>query len=220
MFYVTGDAHGELKDLTERDFGKIKKSDYCIVCGDFGFIWDDSKEERKALKYLGERKHSVLFIDGAHENYDMLAKYPVTQWNGGNVQVINGGLIHLMRGQVYTIDGKKIFTFGGGESADREMRATHLSWWEQEMPTMEEMREGVNNLVKNNWEVDYILTHDAPSDFKKFLGGNDSLNGLNVYLDEINKRCQYKKWIFAMYHRNKHISNTHEAVFDSVIKLD
>lgn len=220
MFFVTGDVHGDFKELTARKYQKMKKGDYIIICGDFGFLWDGSKEEQKALAALGKRKQGVLFVDGAHENYDMLAKYPVTDWNGGKAQIISGGLVHLMRGQVYTINGKKLFAFGGGESIDREVRTTHLSWWEEEMPTMEEMRVGVQILTQNDWKVDYIITHDAPSDFKKFLLGSNDINGLNVYLDEINKRCKYTKWFFGKYHINRRLSSTHEAVFDSVIKIE
>lgn len=221
MFFVTGDVHGDLKDFTDRKYGRIKKNDHIVVCGDLGLVWEGSKEEQKNLQKLGKRKYNTLFVDGAHENFDLLSKYPVTEWNGGNVHIISGNLIHLMRGQVFTIDGKKIFTFGGGESIDREMRTPHRTWWEEEIPTEEEMREGIKNLVENNWQIDYIFTHEAPTTLRRYLEGSDfDLNALNVYLECIREKCKYTKWIFGNYHKNRRISNQHETVFDSILKLD
>lgn len=221
MFFVTGDVHGDLKDFTSRKFGRMKKDDYIVVCGDLGLLWDGSKSELKNLEKLGKRKNGILFVDGAHENFDLLANYPVTDWNGGRAQVISGGLVHLMRGQIYTINGKKIFTFGGGESPDREVRTPHKTWWDEELPSMEEMQQGVENLVASSWQVDYIFTHEAPSGFRRFLeGGEYDLNALNVYLECIREKCRYKKWVFGNYHFNRRLSAEHEVVFDDVLKLD
>ena len=72
----------------------------------------------------------------------MLKEYPVTLWNGGYVQKITDSVIHLMRGQVFTIEGKKIFVFGGAESIDKEYRIPGVSWWPQEIPSFKEMETG------------------------------------------------------------------------------
>lgn len=97
-------------------------------------------------------------------------EYPVEEWCGGKVHVIrrdangNPKVIHLMRGQVYEMEGKKIFTFGGAYFNDKYMRTLHRSWWSQEMPTDNEMQEVIRNLEKRNNEVDYIITHGAPEE--------------------------------------------------------
>lgn len=221
MFYVTGDVHGDIKDLYSRKFGHLKKDDYMVLCGDTGLLWDGSKAEQKNLEKIGKKKYTTLLIDGAHENFDILAKYPVTDWNGGKAQVISGSLIHLMRGQVYTIAGKKVFTFGGGESSDREMRTPHVTWWEDEIPTKEEMIDGVNNLDAVDRNVDYVFTHEAPSGFRRFIdSGEYNLNALNVYLEAVREKTKFTKWIFGSYHVNRRISSQCETVFDGVIKLD
>lgn len=38
-------------------------------------------------------------------------------------------------------------------------RINHRSWWKRELPSKEEMDEGIANLAKHNNSVDYILTH-------------------------------------------------------------
>ena len=221
MLYITGDVHADMKDFASRPFGRVRKNDFVIVCGDFGILWDGSRKERQEIRRLGRKKHRTLFIDGAHENFDLLDVYPVTEWNGGRAQVLSGNLVHLMRGQVYTIGGRKIFTFGGGESEDRELRSEHHSWWPQEMPTAEEMEEGMKNLEANGWEVDYIFTHEAPTACKKLMEAEAAdLSALNIYLDRVREKCRYKKWVFAGCHRNKRLSASLEAVYDHVLKFE
>jgi metallophosphoesterase superfamily enzyme len=63
----------------------MTKSDYVIIAGDFGVIWDNSKEQDYFLKWLDNKKFTTLFIDGNHENFDLLNEYPITEWNGGKV---------------------------------------------------------------------------------------------------------------------------------------
>ena len=166
MLYITGNMHGEMARFEDsRRIRKLKKGDTLIVCGDFGFLWDGGAKEEKNLKKLGSKKYQILFVDGTHENFDLLEKYPITDWNGGKVQQIGGNVYHLMRGQVYELEGKKIFTFGGGESTEKQMYIEAGKWWEQEMPGLEEMRTAVDNLRANQFQVDYILTHEpAPRD--------------------------------------------------------
>lgn len=220
MLYVTGDLHADWRDFESRPFGRLKKEDRVIICGDFGMIWDGSAEEKRQLAKIGKSRHDILFLDGAHENFELLKQYPVEEWNGGKVQVISGRLIRLMRGQVYNIDGKKVFTFGGGESDDRDMREPGVSWWPEEMPSMEEMREGIENLVQNDWQVDYILTYDAPSSVCRLMAqGAREINPFEVYLDHIAEKCRYVRWVMGDFHVNKRLSTSMNAVYDDVLRL-
>lgn len=116
MVYVTGDMHGDIARFDSPALKRLKKGDTLIVCGDFGFVWDNSKAEQKTLKKLGSKKYNICFIDGTHENFELLNAFPVTEWCGGKVHHICGNLYHLMRGQVFRIDNMTFFTMGGGES--------------------------------------------------------------------------------------------------------
>lgn len=50
-----------------------------------------------------------------------------------------------MRGMIYTIDDKKIFTFGGAEMEDKEHRIENISWWNEELPVENEIEFARNN---------------------------------------------------------------------------
>ena len=119
MIFITGDTHGthDFSKLTE--FAELNqnltKSDYMIIVGDFGGVWRVETLEKDLKPYM-DLPFTVLFVDGNHENFDMLNKYTVETWNGGKTHRIKSSIIHLMRGQVFEIEGESIFTFGGGIS--------------------------------------------------------------------------------------------------------
>ena len=224
MIYVTGDMHGEEERLYSRSMKKLSEGDTLIVCGDFGFVWDGSAKEKKILEYLGSRKYNVCFIDGTHENFDLLEKCRMTVWNGGKVHRVSGNLFHMMRGQIFTIEGYRIFTFGGGESTDREMRTEHISWWKEEMPTPAELEEGAKAIDEVDCDVDFIITHEPPSIVKSTMllraGETDSVNKLNGYFEQLNRVYKFKHWYFGSMHEDRIITNVHTAVFEDVIPIN
>lgn len=124
MIYITGDCHQDFRRFSTRIFPEQKemtKDDYVIVCGDFGGVWNrggENKEEKHLMDWLEGKPFTTLFVDGNHENFDRLYACPVEEWHGGKVHKIRPTVIHMMRGQVFAIDGKSVFTFGGASSHD------------------------------------------------------------------------------------------------------
>lgn len=118
--FITGDTHGDFSRLKEEIFyeqAELTKDDCVICCGDLGGVWDGGDEQGQ-LDWLEDRPFTTLFVSGNHENFDLLAKYSTEEWHGGTVQRIRPSVIHLMRGQVYNIQGKTFFTMGGASSHD------------------------------------------------------------------------------------------------------
>ncbi|MDR3314752.1 MAG: metallophosphoesterase [Oscillospiraceae bacterium] len=225
MIFFTGDMHGDLTRFRQAEMHPLKKGDTLVVCGDFGFIWDGSKAEKAMLKKLGKQKYNLCFIDGAHENFELLNQYPVVEWNGGQAHQISGRLYHLMRGQVFTIDGKTLFTMGGGISPDDELRAkddNHMRW---EMPSHEELQQAATALEKAGGKVDYIATHEPPMKIKGFLQLKSQVQsteptGLNTYFEELGKCCEFRRWFFGSMHIDKVIASSHVSVFRKVVKAE
>jgi len=221
MVYITGDIHGDLSRLSPEKLRFMKLHDTLIVCGDFGFIWDDSKNEDKILRNLGKRKYNICFVDGTHENFSILNKFPAEEKFGGKARNITGNLYHLMRGQVYTIEGMKVFTMGGGELPEAELRFENEDTGHPELPTKEELLAAVNRLEQNNFEVDLIITHEPPSKTREFLlmqkNEKFSVTALNAFLDELAVQCKYKKWYFGSMHTDKFISENQVAVFRNIL---
>lgn len=220
MIFITGDIHGDYSRFKDPKLRKLGKNDALIVCGDFGFIWDGSEREKKLLEKIGKLKYNVLFVEGSHENYDLLEKYEISEWNGGKTRLISGKLRQLMRGQVYEIAEKIVFSFGGGQTDDIADVNEGTNWWRREIPSEEEQSEGMANLEKGGNKVDFIVTYEPPAKMQGLLTGSGDKNRINVYLSEIFDKVEFKGWFFGKLHLNKTIPPKYYAVYDSIVPAD
>lgn len=239
MVFITGDTHGEFSRLRllETAAGRqLTKEDFLIISGDFGGIWRGDRHEQSVLDELAAQPFTILFADGNHENYDLLDSYPTDTWHGGRVQYIRDNLIHLMRGQIYEIEGKTFFVLGGAACHDihdgvldkddpelekkftamqleRKMfRVRGISWWAQELPDESELNEAWENLKAHDMKVDYIITHCAPSSIQqriRFRTFNFSYkdNALTDFLEKVYSECSYREWYCGHYHFETEFEN-------------
>lgn len=239
MIFVTGDTHGDFRKLNETAFPEQKnltREDYVIICGDFGGVWDNSQEEHRVLDWLNSRPFTILWVDGNHENYDLLDKMPVEEWHGGKIHRIRPNVLHLMRGQLYNIQGFTFFTLGGASSHDiqdgildpadpffdedfarmsrenRMFRVLGQSWWTQEMPNQQEYDTALETLEKANWKVDYIVSHCAPSRIVKYLGSWHETDKLTDFFQTISEKLAFRYWFFGHYHEDGFISGDERYV--------
>lgn len=223
MIYCTGDTHGDLSRFDDKRLKKLKKGDYLIICGDFGFIWNGSKKENKILKKLGRKKYGILFVEGAHENHKLLSEYPESDWNGGRVRQISGRLKQLCRGSVFDIDGAKIFAFGGGLSPESESGFDPDMICVDALPTADDIKTAVRNLEAAGRAVDYIVSYEPPSVIEMFVNLKEDevlqKNHLNALFDEIVKCVSFKMWVFGKCHKNKTVSPKYTAVYTSFVEL-
>ena len=252
MIYITGDTHADFRRFNTRNFPEQKqltKDDYVIVCGDFG-LWDGSKREIHDIDWLDGKPYTTLFVSGNHSNYDMLDAMPVAEWHGGEVNYIRPSVIHLRRGQIYDIGGKRIFTFGGASSHDIEdgildrsdidfrekkkrlddnnryqYRINHETWWAQELPTQAEMDAGLANLAAVGNKVDYIITHCAPDSlFAQLIDRKPVVDYLTTYLKKIHETVDYERWYCGHYHINRILDGGDNGdvivVYDHILETD
>lgn len=255
MIYITGDCHGKFGRFNTENFPEQKgmtKNDYVIICGDFGGIWGPYlgkywNSEQYWLDWLENKPFTTLFVDGNHENFDRLCggEYQVREWHGGKVHEIRPSVLHLMRGEVFEIDGKKIFAFGGASSHDiqdgilemdedgewrriakewdaryRMYRIKSLTWWPEELPSQDELDNGTRNLEKHDWKVDFIVTHTPPAGIVGMLGhGMYKQDVLTIYLQEIKQRIEYTRWLFGHMHINRNIGSRDIALYEQIIRM-
>lgn len=222
MIYVTGDVHGkwDASKLNTKNFPEqhhLTHDDYVIVCGDMGIVWNNDNEDKYWQKWFNDKNFTTLFIDGNHENFNLLATYPVEKWHGGLVHRICPNVLHLMRGQIFEIEGKTFFTMGGATSIDRIYRTLGISWWPEELPSFEECTQAEQVLKQANYQVDYILTHTAPINIlyaMKFSKGFDSFNEWLYH--EVEKKVTFQHWYFGHFHLDKEIDDKHTVLFKHI----
>lgn len=230
MIFITGDTHRllDVKKLNKENFpiqDKLSKDDYLIIAGDFGAVWDGAKRDKEARDYHSSKKYTTLFVAGNHENHMLLNQYPVEIWNGGKIHRIRDDIIHLMNGQVFEIENRKIFVMGGATSIDKAYRVEGVSWWPEEEPPYEVLEEGMENLKRYNNEVDYIVTHTCPEVIRdeyleKFEGFIDYESPVEKYLDILLDNVKYKKWYLGHLHVDLEIPECNMRIlFDDIDRL-
>ena len=244
MIFATGDTHGNFQRFKSEYFpeqANMTRSDYVIICGDFGGVWDGSRQEEKLLDKLEQFPFTTLFVDGNHENYTRLYNYPIEEWKGGKVHKIKDSVLHLMRGEIFDIDNKKIFAFGGAKSHDIQdgilnfdeeekiyeyrkrgayFRIRDFSWWDLELPTNQEMENGIENLEKINYKVDYIISHCCPTSIQALINPIYKRDILTDYLQQISEKCTFKKWYFGHYHDYRQVNAQFTLLYEDILPLE
>ena len=213
------------------------------ICLDYG----ESKEEKYWLDWLSKKNFTLLFCDGNHENFDRLYRaYPEVDFHGGKAHQLRENVFHLIRGYIFDLCGLSFFTFGGARSHDisggilrpyeystekdykaayKELqdsgtlfRIDHISWWEKELASEEEMKRGLDTLFRYNWDVDYVLSHCAPAGIAALAGISDA-NRLTQYFEEIRGRLKFRKWFFGHYHANRQILGKYIMLYEQILQV-
>lgn len=231
--FITGDTHGDI-DMQKLDKFAVNnldltKDDYVVVTGDFGVPWKTpyeghiSKSDKKILNHYDAYPWTTLFIDGNHDNFDALSQFPVIDWMGGKAQKISDSVIHLCRSQIFTIGDSTFLTLGGAESIDAAYRTPGKSWWREESITYADLNTAAENLEKFNNKVDFIITHDMPSDLfeKYFLFIHDKwdISSSSRALSNIYNNVDYKRWFFGHHHVDI-TDEKHIGLYNLIIDLD
>ena len=227
-FIISGDTHGTL------DLGKIVKffdehegeyndKDYLIICGDVGACGFSGSDELDTRNVYRNLPVTTLFVDGNHENFEQLNSYGVDIWNGGKVHFVESKIIHLMRGQVFDIDGTRFFTFGGAHSIDKNYRTEGITWFPEEIPNREEYEEGWQNLEKVDFQVDYILTHTGPREVVAAMGYGEMSDDeveLRQYLQRVADNTDFSAWYFGHFHEDTEVDDVFFCLYDEMIIID
>lgn len=248
--WITGDIHGDPRRLTTKHFPEQKgmcKDDYVIILGDFGLIWSGSKEEESLLNWLNEKPFTTVFVDGNHENFDLLNSYPVVDYHGGKAHKIRESVYHLMRGYVFDICGKKCFCFGGARSHDindgildvndfeskekfkqvyrkyrkenKVFRVNHVSWWEEEMPNQEEMERGRLLLQENDNKIHFVFSHCAPQEIASLIGHREPDELTTYFNGLLYDGIVFDRWLFGHYHDNIQIMGKFILLYEQIIQI-
>lgn len=219
--YLTGDTHGldDIGKLQEpawelRDW-RPTADDYLIVVGDVGCVYhtksyelpDLDPRDRAVADELTAQPWTVLFVDGNHDNCDALADMDEEEWHGGLVHRVDARLIHLTRGQVFDIDGVRVFTMGGAHSPDWMDRVEGESWWATEMPDEDERDAARANLAAAGGAVDVVVTHTCPTellgealDGEQAARPDEQTDFLQELYDE--RLSGFDHWFFGHFHRD------------------
>lgn len=165
----------------------MTRDDFMIICGDFGGVWEGGKKDARSLDRLENLPIYHIVCQREPRKLRPAQEIPHRGMERRKSPADSASCNHLMRGQVFDLQGYSFFTMGGARSHDiddgilnpkaldfeeqywalRRMgarfRVNHHSWWKQELPSKSEYEEARRNLERIHYKVDYVVTHCAPS---------------------------------------------------------
>ena len=178
----------------------MTKNDVVIICGDFGGIWDTDKNsafEGHWLKWLDEKPFTTLFIDGNHENFDIISRDDFDN----EIEFRN--------------------TIRRWKKLEKEFRVAHEKWWPQELPDDNEIAHAEETLKKFNYSVDHVITHCAPQSISdKILAEPIEPDKLTLYFDKLLPRLKFKNWFFGHYHGDKKVDDRFILIYKKIVRIE
>ena len=247
MIYLTGDTHGDFRRFSTKHFPEQKqmtRDDFLIILGDFGGVFNDSAEEHYWLDWLAKKNFTLLFLDGNHENFELLAEYLLINFHGGKARQIRENIFYLCRGHIFHLDGKDFFVMGGAQSHDAviltkerqvsqkmlpflrhsniPLRMEGVNWWPQELPASHEIQWAHWNLEQRNSEAPlYILSHCASFDIQSSYFRDYPDNLLTHFFMLVQFEYPYEAWFCGHYHVNQRIDYAKlQVLYDKIIPLN
>lgn len=172
---VFGDWHGNTQfALKALRFSYVDDfADIYLHTGDFG-IWPEtiSKKSNSYIslleKELKSQDRELWFIDGNHENFEILDNL---EKDSRGLGIVSPHIYHIPRGHRWEWNETTFLGLGGAVSIDRDLRRNFIDYF-----PAEEIREQDVKLALNGGPVDILLTHEAPTEAKpvpyKDFGGS------------------------------------------------
>lgn len=214
VIYLLSDLHGTIDFAGLQEYlDKATDQDLLILLGDIGLCFEKTEENARFTERFLSIQKNVAFLDGNHENHAYLNSFPEVPWNGATVHRLTDHIVHLKRGNIYTIQGKRIFTFGGCKSSSRwkEMGL----WYPGEEATEEECAFARKELERYDYKVDYILTHK----YEQTPGKNPVCIPMQELTGFIDTNVPFKKWYAGHYHITGKIDDRHILIYDVLTEL-
>ena len=199
MIWLLSDLHGSLDFTGWQDFAaRQDQDDILILLGDVELQEAGRENNPVFTETILSAPKPIWIVDGNHENFEWLNSCPEEDWNGGRVHRLAENVLHLQRGYVYDLAGFSCFVFGGTSATVSDA----------------ELERAYENLKKQRYQVDFILTHD----YYKVSSQNrkNAFEDLLAFLDE---KVTFKRWYCGHHHLNKTLDDKHTVVYDQLIPI-
>lgn len=150
---VAGDWHGDklwmMKSILWAN--RRQQANIVVQVGDIGLF------EMRDLTFLNlelsKRDMWLLFIDGNHDNHELIATLPRDEHGFG---VVSSRIRHIPRGHTFEVNGQVWMGFGGASSIDRHFRTEGVDWWRGELITYDDV------MRVQGKRADVLVTHEVP----------------------------------------------------------
>ena len=196
-FYITGDTHGDFSRIEQFCFeNETSIEDVMIILGDAGINYYLDGRDRELKEELSALEVTLFCIHGNHEARPWeAADYEEIEWNGGIVYVEEQypNILFAKDGEIYNFNGKSVIAIGGAYSVDKYYRLNSgLKWFDTEQPDEEIKTYVEQQLAREGWSIDIVLSHTVPIEAEpvwNFIPG----------LDQSTVDKSTEKWLQTIY---------------------
>ena len=224
MIYYTGDPHGSKHEISRFcNRMRLTEQDTVVVLGDVGANYFGDERDGELKRAFRKLKPTIFCIHGNHEMRPAsLPTYKQKGWCGGQVWYEEDypNLLFARDGDIFTIEGLKHLVIGGAYSVDKYYRLMRgYRWWPDEQPS-EAIKAYVEEQVKENRQVDVVLSHTCPFKYAPVEAFLPMINQDTVddstehWLDEIEEQLAYDAWMCGHWHINKRIDKLYFLFHD------
>lgn len=217
MFFLTGDTHGDFARVFRfvKQNPQLTQEDVMIVLGDAGVNYFNDYRDTLKKEPLSKLPLTIFSIHGNHEmRPEGLPTYKEISWRGGTVyqEPQYPNILFAKDGELYDLDGKRVFVIGGAYSVDKYFRfARGIPWFEDEQPSAKVKAQVASALDEINWQVDIVLSHTCPYRYRptevflKELDQSTVDTCTEEWLEQIEARLRYDSWYCGHFHTDKSI---------------
>lgn len=232
MVYYTGDTHGNftrIQHAIHEDL--LKPGDTIVILGDaglnyYGNHYGDSRRKRDLHKILGYHGLRLLCIHGNHEmRPESISTYQTKTCYNGIVyfEPQFETLMFAKDGEIYDLDGKRSVAIGGAYSVDKFYRLQNDMLWFPDEQISPKDRDRITEILEHNdWKIDQVLSHTCPAKYtpiEAFLPDLDQSTidkTMENWLDKIEDKLQYSRWLCGHWHIDKSIDKIRFMMHDII----
>lgn len=232
MVYYTGDVHGDIRSLL-RWLNKCRiphqRDQIIVLLGDVGVNYFNDDRDQEAKLLLQDSNRTYFCIHGNHERRpENIVTYHADVWHDGAVYVEDRypHIIFAQDGEVFDLDGLQSLVLGGAYSVDKWLRLQSGYHWFEDEQIPEQRRVEIFDKVRKLSEVDLVLSHTCPFQwrptdlFMSCLDQSTVDNSMEYWLTEVERNLNYRYWLFGHFHDDRQINDKVQMLFKNVIDLE
>lgn len=219
MIYITGDTHGDFKQLYDYCVHTpMTEDDTIIILGDAGINYYGDMKDLLLKETIRRHIPATLFI--IHGNHEMNPEYMDTcktkVYKEGEVfyEPEFPNIVYAKDGEVYNMDGHQTICLGGAYSVDKYYRLQRgWNWFPDEQMSPEVKKRCEDKLKSLDNKIDVVLSHTTPYKFMPtdmFLSNIDQStvdSSMEHWLQDICNTITYNHWFAGHFHCDRTVGN-------------
>lgn len=227
--YITGDKHGNFKNMLDYLDNHIPHGSVVIILGDVGLNYYSDIRDLINKEKLNTSGYTFICLRGNHEARPTgKEKYITNDYFGGTFIVEDdfSNILYMIDGNDYrfTVNEKrkKCLAIGGAYSVDKYYRLAMLAeghsgykWFEDEQLNEEE-RKRIVDKIKDFNSYNYIFSHTCPFNIEPrdmFLVGLDQAtvdDTMEHFLQDIADAVMFDIWYCGHWHTDRKVHEVND----------